>query len=61
MHTELRSSDLVFILQLGHYLFAHSKAADHDQAEASKAIQEARVEAERAQAEADHLRVALEV
>ena len=57
MHFELLSPNSISNLQLGHYLFAHSKVVDHDQAEASKA----HVEVERARAEADYLRVTSKV
>ncbi|EHA8590804.1 hypothetical protein COCNU_scaffold024639G000020 [Cocos nucifera] len=48
-------------LELEHYLFAHSKAADLCQTKASKALQEARAETERVLAEADCLKVALKI
>ncbi|EHA8587541.1 hypothetical protein COCNU_scaffold002541G000020 [Cocos nucifera] len=47
-------------LELGHYLFAHSKAASQNQAKASRALEEARAEAKKAQAEADVLKVTSE-
>ncbi|EHA8586520.1 hypothetical protein COCNU_scaffold000478G000070 [Cocos nucifera] len=47
-------------LELGHYLFAHSKAVSQNQAEASKALEEAHIEAEKARADADILKIALE-
>ncbi|EHA8589877.1 hypothetical protein COCNU_scaffold013027G000010 [Cocos nucifera] len=44
--------------KLGHYLFAHSEATNQRWAEASRALEEAHGEAEKAQAEADALKVA---
>ena len=46
---------------MGHYLFAHSEVANQRWAEASKAFEEAHAEAEKAQAEADALKVAWEI
>ncbi|KAG1342511.1 hypothetical protein COCNU_05G007400 [Cocos nucifera] len=48
-------------LELGHYLFAHSKATDLHQAEASKALQEVQMEVERVQAKVDRLKVASKI
>ncbi|KAG1360576.1 hypothetical protein COCNU_09G000390 [Cocos nucifera] len=39
---------LAVFLELGHYHFAHSEAASQNQAEASRALEEARAEAEKA-------------
>ena len=47
-------------MQLGHYLFAHSEVANQNRAEASKALEEACAKAEKAQAEADVLKVTSE-
>ncbi|EHA8588111.1 hypothetical protein COCNU_scaffold004131G000040 [Cocos nucifera] len=47
--------------QLGHYLFAHSKAADLHQAKISKALQEAQAKTKRIRAEVDYLRAASKV
>ncbi|EHA8588603.1 hypothetical protein COCNU_scaffold005955G000020 [Cocos nucifera] len=44
-------------LELGHYLFAHSKVASKNWAKASRALEEARIEAEKARAKADFLKV----
>ncbi|EHA8587441.1 hypothetical protein COCNU_scaffold002240G000010 [Cocos nucifera] len=48
-------------LELGHYLFAHSEAVDQKQAEASKALKEARAEAKMARAKVESIRVALKI
>ncbi|KAG1342512.1 hypothetical protein COCNU_05G007410 [Cocos nucifera] len=48
-------------LELGYYLFAHSKVANQRWAEASRVLEEARVEAEKARVEDDALKVASEI
>ncbi|KAG1327731.1 hypothetical protein COCNU_01G016650 [Cocos nucifera] len=48
-------------LKLGHYMFAHSKAADLHQAEASKTLQEVQAKVERVQAEVNHLKAASKI
>ncbi|KAG1339274.1 hypothetical protein COCNU_04G015800 [Cocos nucifera] len=47
-------------LELGHYLFVHSKTANQRLAEAFRALEEARAEIEKARAEANALKVASE-
>ncbi|EHA8588953.1 hypothetical protein COCNU_scaffold007393G000010 [Cocos nucifera] len=59
MDIERFDESFVVYLELGHYLFAHSKAVDLIQVEASKALQEAQVENERARAKVDCLKVIL--
>ena len=51
-------SDLLCVLQLGHYLFVHSKVVSQNCVEAFRALEEARTEVEKARAEADALKVA---
>ncbi|EHA8587634.1 hypothetical protein COCNU_scaffold002864G000020 [Cocos nucifera] len=48
-------------LELGHYLFAHSEVADQRWVKASKALEEARVEVEKAQAKVKSMRVASKI
>ncbi|KAG1367014.1 hypothetical protein COCNU_13G008040 [Cocos nucifera] len=48
-------------LEHGHYLFAHSEVASKRWAKASKALEEARAEVEKAQAKVKSMRVALEI
>ncbi|KAG1342250.1 hypothetical protein COCNU_05G004790 [Cocos nucifera] len=48
-------------LELGHYLFTHSEAANQRQTEASRALEEARIEVEKAQAKVDALKVASKI
>ncbi|EHA8586785.1 hypothetical protein COCNU_scaffold000934G000040 [Cocos nucifera] len=47
-------------LELGHYLFAHSKVANLHQVEFSKALHEAQAKIERVQVEVECLKMALE-
>ncbi|KAG1338556.1 hypothetical protein COCNU_04G008620 [Cocos nucifera] len=47
-------------LELEHYLFTHSEAASQNWAEASRALKEARTEAEKAWTKVDLLKITLE-